>query len=244
MKRTPWLRKVRSIPPWFVMGGVLLVCGGVIASIVWSAMRVRRQEARCSDLEARQRALLAGRVPATEETSRQLRGTWEALTRRAGDWEARLVGSPSSGLRSVSEESVTERADAFFDLAWFAEEMRATAATANVELLPHEAFGFAEHVEGAPRNEDVGRVERQRERIEGLLRELFAAGPARLDYIRRERPVENPPGSLTRGRSAGAERDYFEPTDALLVRHRWDVDTLAFRMSFVTNGAAPGSEDR
>jgi hypothetical protein len=169
----------------------------------------------------------------------RIRAVSEEWSLRAAGWEARLVGPLPSTSRPGLDESVTERTDAFFDLAWFAEEMRATAAAANVELLPREAFGFAEHAEGAPRSEDVGRVARQRERIESLLRQLFKVGPTRLEYIRRERSRIDPSDVRARRPQSGAEPDYFEPVDDLLVRRTWNVDTLAFKVGFVAIGSGP-----
>ena len=219
---------------------VLFLSWGVLAAAsVTNAMRVRRDEARAADLAATRRALLSGDVPATDATARRVKAAAEEWALRAAAWEARLVGPSPPMLRPGLEESVTERTDAFFDLAWFAEEMRATAAAANVELLPREAFGFAEHAEGAPRSEDVSRVERQRERIESLLRQLFKSGPTRLDYVRRERSSIDHSGSRTRWPQSGAELDYFEPADDLLLRRKWKVDTIAFKIGFVASGAGP-----
>lgn len=217
----------------------LSVSGGLTAASVVNALRVRRDEARATALAATRRALLSGDVPATDATARRVKVAAEEWALCASAWEARLVGPSPSTLRPGLEESVTERTDAFFDLAWFAEEMRATAAAANVELLPREAFGFAEHAEGAPRNEDVGRVERQRERIESLLRQLFKSGPTRLDYVRRERSAIDPSRSRAHWPQSGADSDYFEPADDLLLRRRWNVDTMAFKVGFVAKGAGP-----
>jgi len=243
-------------------GAALLMTAGAGISLLGDIGRVQANERRAATLEGQRRGLLGGRPPATEAVAERLRAAREEAGRGADalalavlgperpDQPERLEqserlampeGLPSAGLLQsrlrAREESVSGRADAFFDLAWFAEEMRATAAAANVELGPREAFGFAEHAEGAPRSEDVPRIERQRERIEHLLRGLFAAGPARLEHIRRERPGPGAPGRASRGLDSGAERDFFDPDPGRLLRRHRNMDTLAFQIAFVATGA-------
>lgn len=239
-----------------------LLTAGAGISLLGDIERVQANDRRAASLEGQRRVLLGGRLPATEGVAERLRAAMEEADRGADalelavlgslrpDWPKRLEqaeypeqpqrlsppGASESRLRP-REDSVRGRADAFFDLAWFAEEMRATAAAANVELAPREAFGFAEHAEGAPRSEDVPRVERQRERIEHLLRGLFAARPARLEHVRRERPGSGAPGRASRGPDSGAERDYFDPEPGRLLRRHRAVDTLAFQIAFVATGA-------
>lgn len=219
------------------LGGVLIVALGLIVVLVCNGLAVRELAGRGADLERRRATLLAGDPVPTGETTRRLNLLLEEARNSADALETRLFGRGRMEGSDPRDDSARERADAFFDLAWYTEEMRATAAAANVELLPREAFGFAAHAEGAPRSEDVPRVHRQRERIERLLRLLFAAGPARLDSVRRERPPEDRSLPRERAEDSGAERDYFEPESHLLIRRSVKVDTLAFRLCFVATGA-------
>jgi hypothetical protein len=219
------------------LAGIVMVLAGLLAVTVHQAGVARLQAGRIVDLERRRGGLLAGDPAASEETTRRLRAVLDETARAADALDARLLGSVPQELLGADDEAVRERADAFFDLAWYTEEMRATAAAANVELAPREAFGFAVHAEGAPRNEDVARVHRQRERIERLLRLLFTAGPLRLDWIRRERPATDRLAVSGRAEESGAERDYFEPESHLLLRERGTLETLAFQVCFVATGA-------
>lgn len=223
--------------PAAAFAGSVMALASLLGAMVHEAGAARLQAGRIVDLERRRSGLLAGDPAASEETTRRLRAVLGEAQRAADGLEARLLGSVPQQLLGAGDEAVRERADAFFDLAWYTEEMRATAAAANVELAPREAFGFAVHAEGAPRNEDVARVHRQRERIERLLRLLFVAGPARLDWVRRERPATDRLAVSGRGEESGAERDYFEPESHLLLRERGTFETLAFQLCFVATGA-------
>jgi len=219
------------------LAGIVMVFAGLFWTTIREVADVQWQTGRIADLERRRSGLLAGDPAASEETTLRLRAVLGETERVANALEAGLFGTVPPRLLGAGDESVRERADAFFDLAWYTEEMRATAAAANVELVPREAFGFAVHAEGAPRSEDVARVHRQRERIERLLRLLFAAGPARLEWVRRERPVIDRAGISGRADESGTERDYFEPEPHLLLRQRGALETMAFQLCFVATGA-------
>lgn len=234
-------RRLHPRVPRVAVGTALVVAGWLTAaagtSILGDVRRAREDDRRVAILEVQRRALLGGHPPATAEAVRRLSAAVAEAARAAEALATAILGPEPPDRTPAADASVSGRAEAFFDLAWFAEEMRATAAAANVELAPREAFGFAEHAEGAPRSEDVAHVERQRERIERLLRGLFAAGPARLEHIRRERPVSERSGRRVRGVESGAERDYFDPDPATLFRHHRKMDTMAFQIAFVATGA-------
>ncbi len=192
--------------------------------------REQRGQGRERHLEASIVALQATRPAATEQVAGALTAACVDLERQATE---RLNGSQGPRLETgeaPGEGAVHGRTGAFFDLAWFVEEMRATAAAQDVRLAEGEHFGFASHVRSAPAPGEVDRVLRQRRRVESLLHALFSARPERLESVRRERP-----DAAANGRSRASEAastDLFTLEPRLSLRGNRMLDTLAFRLVF------------
>ncbi|MFN5560965.1 MAG: hypothetical protein ACK5CF_09425, partial [Opitutaceae bacterium] len=96
-----------------------MVLAGLLAATVHQAGVARLQAGRIVDLERRRGGLLAGDPAASEETTRRLRAVLDETARAADALDARLLGSVPQALLGADDEAVRERADAFFDLAWY-----------------------------------------------------------------------------------------------------------------------------
>jgi len=180
------------------------------------------------------RLLLLGQAPApTPEIAAQIVAARKSFERAAEEGAARLIAGSIEPEGSRANEPVQERAGAYFDLAWFVEEMRATAVAEDIQLVDGESFGFSSHAHSGPDSAHIGRVLRQRRHLERLLKALFSVRPARLESVRRESPW---PGSAAARVSAGpAGADYFRIDPVSSLRRSGSVDTLAFRLVFVGN---------
>lgn len=103
------------------------------------------------------------------------------------------------------------RAEAFFALAQFVEDMRERAADSGVAIAADERFGFAEHAHTGPTLAEIAPVFGERLVAERLLAALFDAKPARFVGLQRPRSrrlvsggAEEMHDDFERGGSVGA----------------------------------------
>ena len=223
--RSPWTGLLVSLVCLAVEGG-LIVRSWHREHLI--RLRIEQGRARCQVL----RTSTPVASPAAVAEAVRICAVLEAsAAERLAEWHV------PTGEAAEARESpaVRERADAFFDLAWFVEYMRAAAAERDVRLNDAEHFGFASHTRSAPTQEQVDRVLRQRLRLEALLTSLFDARPARLESVRRE----SPDGAVA-GRARTSESstpDHFSLESRLSLRRSGWVDTLAFRVAFTGDTA-------
>lgn len=124
-----------------------------------------------------------------------------------------------------------QRAEAYFDLAAFTERMRVAAAQHEVGLAPDERFGFAEYASKGPAPALIEAVFHDRQRVEYLLRTLFASRPSRLVNVQRERmEIEG----VEQERATG---EAFEFASSRSVRVPGSVAGRAFKLTFIAGTA-------
>ena len=208
---------------------VLLLLGEG-AWVVQAWRRDQRGHHREQHLEARIVALQATRPAATERVAGSLTAACADLEQQAALCLGRWQGPQIAQDDERGDGAVQGRTGAFFDLAWFVEEMRATAAAQDLRLAEAEHIGFASHVRSAPAPGEVDRVLRQRRRVESLLLALFSARPDRLESVRRERPDAAATGRPRASEAASSDLFILEPR--LSLRRNKKLDTLAFRLVF------------
>jgi hypothetical protein len=222
------------VPRLYLPGvGLALAVLVLLAEGAWMAQTWRREQRgrdRERRLEARIVALQANRPAPTERVAADLAAAGAELEQQAAASLDPWQGPRGETDEARGEGAVHGRTGAFFDLAWFVEDMRATAAAQDVRLAEGEQFGFASHVRSAPAPGEVDRVLRQRFRVESLLHALFAARPERLESVRRERPDGAANGRPRVTETASSDLFTLEPR--LSVRRKVKVDTLAFRLVF------------
>jgi len=189
--------------------------------------------AQAGQLQERRLLLLGQAPPPTPQIAAQIAATQRSIERAAEEGAARLIPRSLAPEESRGTELIRERAGAYFDLAWFVEEMRATAAAEDVQLVEAESFGFSSHAHSGPDSEHVGRVLRQRRHLESLLKALFSVRPVRLESVRREAPL--PGSAAARGGADAAGADYFRIAPETSLQRSGMIDTLAFRLIFVGN---------
>lgn len=144
---------------------------------------------------------------------------------------ARLhVGAASTG--------TSERAEAYFDLARFADGLTELCLAEDIEIPTGMRFGFASHASVAPTADLIPHLVLQSTAIEELVAALVAAGPRRIESVRRERPA---PMAGRAGRAApvttgqeigGVAADYFTPDTGTGVAQELGLKSLAFRVAF------------
>ena len=189
--------------------------------------------AKGRQLEDRRMLFLRQSPLPTPETAAQIVAARLSIERAAEEGAAHLIANSAPPAESPATDPVRERAGAYFDLAWYVEEMRATAVAEDVQLLEGEGFGFSSHAHSGPDSEHIGRVLRQRMHLERLLKALFSVRPASLESVRRESPLTTAVGP--RGGADPAGADYFRIDPASSLRRSGMIDTLAFRLVFVGN---------
>lgn len=189
--------------------------------------------AKGRQLQDRRLQLLRQTPSPTPEIAAQIVAARQSIERAAEAGAARLIAGSIEPEDSRATEPVRERAGAYFDLAWFVEEMRATAVAEDIQLMEGESFGFSSHAHSGPASEHIGRVLRQRLHLERLLKALFSVRPARLESVRRESPLPGSAAARVGADPAGA--DYFRIDPASSLRRSGVIDTLAFRLVFVGN---------
>jgi hypothetical protein len=179
--------KARSV--W--IAGLVAMSALVLAEIVWSIQRRtrgRERERQAGVVRAELKHLQATNPVLSEQKSKDLEIELQKTIAR----HARLRGElePRGPVDTRMRDAVpNRRADAFFDLAAFAEKMRGQGAAAGVAMKPDEYFGFSAHRNEAPSLDAVAFVFRQRLHAEQLLQDLFAAQPRQFIGIQRERPA-------------------------------------------------------
>lgn len=144
---------------------------------------------------------------------------------------ARLhVGAASTG--------TSERAEAYFDLARFADGLTELCLAEDIEIPSGMRFGFASHASVAPTADLIPHLVLQSTAIEELVTVLVAARPRRIESVRRERPA---PKAGKTGRAApvptgqeigGDAADYFTSDTGTAVAQKLGLKSLAFRVVF------------
>ena len=238
-----WLRKYPVFAP-LLLALVFLVLGEIgWLGERWQAARGARKRLDQARRELRATAAVAP-APTPENVAAiaaELVHTREALAARRV-----LLNLPAAGANEGGNQPAPERRpDAYFDIAAFVEAMRARAARAGIALKPDERFGFSTYANEAPESGRLGVVLRERRVVQYLLEALIDARPRELLSVQREQPVEftgrpvaaNPAG-MRLGKSAGpGMTDYFEIDPAVSMRVPDEVETTAFRVTFVGHTA-------
>lgn len=140
-----------------------------------------------------------------------------------------------------AEDPPAQRADAFFALARFMEDQRASAARSGVEVPDNAAFSFSAHRNSGPPDEHLAVVHRQMLVVDRLLNILWTARPERLIAVQRERPAAKLPvdeASAANASRAGRAEDWFDWPAGRSLAREGILDTLALRVSFVGRTAA------
>lgn len=220
-----------------------------------TAMEVLWLVRSTAQMEHSRRALLAKRheveafareTPAlTLQNADAIVSAYDLYRAEASGLKRQVLGGSRASADLTAVTGRPQRTETFFDLARFVDEMRKRSATAEVTIKENEYFGFATYANMGPPDEWIDAVVRQRNAVQELLEELFSAGPARLENIRRERPRAAAPsrtaGEKTSapGREADGSRgpetaagDFFVIEPELSLRRSGKVDTLAFRVAF------------
>ena len=200
----PWRRHPLFLATCVACG--LIVIGEVIGLI--ADMAAARTERRRLDRAVREwRAMAAVEPSPTPENGVLIAADLERSRRRLTELAEAWQGEDWT----TNESLPSQRAEAFFDLAAFAERMRGLARRMKVALRADESFGFGAFRQEAPTVDELSRVVQERRMLGRLLETLFAARPVELCAVQRERP---PPATAhaahaMAARTAGVEKDLF-----------------------------------
>ncbi len=133
--------------------------------------------------------------------------------------------------------------DAYFDLSYYVERMRAAAEAAPVRITLDTRFGFSDYVKTGPELELIPAVFLQRQYAEYLLTALIAAQPAEFVGLQRERPLTAEEkrlqeeaiaaGQTPTSFDSGSTGDFFTIDPRTSARVPGFVDSQPFRITFV-----------
>lgn len=191
-----------------------------------------------------ERERLAREAPApTAEYEAAVRGRIDAVHGAIAELRGKFAGAETI----TPDPAPAKPVDAYFEVAAFVEQMRASAVQARVAVRPDERFGFAALALEGPPPDLVAAVERQRVGTQRLLEFLLRSQPQALLAVQREPPLTAPeraqrnhrprpgaePSPAAQARSDGlAAADYFAFDRNLSLRIAGVVDSDAFRLEF------------
>lgn len=149
-----------------------------------------------------------------------------------------------SGMVARTDRILNDSADEFTflpKLQSFIASLKALAAKNHVILQSDEAFGFAKYATQAaqPKKEMIPMLNRQRQVLDYILKQLMASEPVSILAVEREF-VERPPeeeNSRNRGRNSNSnsntkEDDVFTIQELVTARSNEFIETSAFRIVF------------
>ncbi len=220
-------------------------CAGGLAAEAIVLMRLRasaqQADARLGQARARLRGLEAlSPSPSTANVALSEQG-WASAQRVLADIR---VDSAKEAGPVVSEEEhagTAKRAEAFFDLARFVDDLTERCLAEEIEIPDGLRFGFASHATVAPAVELIPLLSRQSGAVEDLMNALISAAPQRIDSVRRERPAATGASGANQGRSAvssepgssPASGDFFVPETQSSIAESLGLTALSFRVGFV-----------
>lgn len=241
------------LPPWRRspgLLGVLIFCGLVglaeaylahdrFAAAREAMTRLMEREAELAAESARSpqpRAETAGRLERERAEAERMLASLRALFEGSGVAAERLAAPIPVG-----------RTDAYFDLATYAEELRALAERHGLIVRPEAArFGFTAYEHEGPGPERIDAVFRQRLVAGYLLTLLFEARPAALLSVKRGPALAaGQPATVATTQDTGGgetgrpEPDLSEAQDTFTIDPRMTarvpgiIETLAFRVVFI-----------
>lgn len=229
-------RKVSGVA--VVLAAIALLALGEIVALVVQVQAATKSEQRFGQ-KRRELAAVAAVEPALTSTNADAIEVDLTRAQRAlAAMRADLRGHGPAAEKLLARAVPERRADAYFDIATFVEQMRELAQRRGVAVATDERFGFAAYANAGPENELIPAVFRQRCVAQYLIETLCEAQPERLVSIQRERPrlPIDSSASAEAGRRAEADRssaDYFEIDPRVSARVPGFVETTAFRIVFV-----------
>jgi hypothetical protein len=212
---------------------VVIMAGG---ANWWSQQQAERATKAERQLRVRstQWRALAGSQPApVTNVAAAIEAEVAKIERRANALLRQLNFSGSDPVRGGDVPEA--RADAFFSIARFMAEQRASAQRAGVEVPETETFSFSAHRNSGPPVEHIATVHRQTLIASQLLQALWQVGPVGFTGLQRENPaikIELSGGTTDANREGRPEDWFVWPAERSLARDEI-VDTLALRIGFV-----------
>jgi hypothetical protein len=132
--------------------------------------------------------------------------------------------------------------DAYFDLSYYVERVRAAAESASIRIAEDTRFGFSDYAKTGPETELIPAVFIQRQYAEYLLTALLAAQPAEFLGLQRERPLTAEEkrlqeeaiaaGQTPTSSDSGSSGDFFTIDPRTSARVPGFVETQPFRVTF------------
>ncbi len=174
--------------------------------------------------------------PAMLERSEAAR---EAAMKSVEATRSAVLGRPSRFQEETGSMETSQRAEAYFDLARFADGLTELCLAEDIEIPAGLRFGFASHASVAPAAELIPQLLLQSTAIEDLVAALVATGPRRIESVRRERPsvpegkVAHASKVLPSRESGGDAADYFTHDTEGGVARKLGFGCLAFRVGFI-----------
>lgn len=144
----------------------------------------------------------------------------------------------------ATSAGTSERAEAYFDLARFADGLTELCLAEDIEIPAGMRFGFASYASVAPAADLIPHLVLQSTAIEDLVAALVAAGPKRIESVRRERPASaagrtGRAAPVTTGQEVGGDAaDYLTPDAGTGVARKLGLERLAFRVGFIGSTAS------
>jgi hypothetical protein len=233
-----WLKKDPFLGALFF--AVMLIVGAE----GWLLWRTRLEAGRAlAGLEQKKREredLQHRSPPPTDEVARMITADLDSAT--AGLSEA--IAAISTPTDWAVPSGAANPVDAYFEIARFVETQRTTAKRQNIAIKSDEHFGFTSYARQGPDAPILPTVLEQRAAVGKLTDALFAAGPAALIAIQRERPVailqrervdRTSPEKNVRAKSEERREeaaDFFDPIPSVSLRVSGKIKTSAFRVEF------------
>lgn len=233
---------------FFRMGILLAGCLCALLAEGLVVMHYRAEAARSSmrvDAAVRElRRLQALHPPPSFEELERSEAACVAAMKVMEGTRSAVLGHPAR-LQSVPATLGTSgRAEAFFDLARFADGLTELCLAEDIGIPEGMRFGFASHASVAPAADLIPFLLRQSIAIEDLIVALVDAGPTRIESVRRERPaVATSKGARSIRVAPGHETgenasDFFTPDAEASVSRKLGFDGLSFRVGFVGTTAS------
>lgn len=233
-----WLKKDPFLGAVFF--AVMLIVG-VEGWLLWRTRLEAVHELTGLEQKKREREELQHRSPPpTDEVARMITADLDSSTARLSEAIAAIPKPADWAAPSGSANPV----DAYFEIARFVETARTAAKRLNIAVKSDEHFGFTSYAREGPDAPILPTVLEQRAAVGKLTDALFAAGPAALIAIQRERPVailqRERPGQAGLKKNVHAKpetrpeeaADFFDPVPSVSLRVPGKIKTSAFKVEF------------
>lgn len=235
----------KSHPVFFTS---ILLAGALTAGQAWLLFSQSGQIRKERSLIDQKKQVLQGFASQNPFPSRENLATVESSRAQVEKVREEIRGelrSTSDVAQKIASAKVPATStDAYFDLSYYVERVRAAAEAASIRTALDTRFGFTDYTKTGPEGELIPAVFIQRQYAEYLMTALIASQPAEFVGLQRERPLtaeqkrlhdEAVAAGQTSSLSAdsGTAGDFFTIDPGTSARVPGFVETQPFRITFI-----------